>query len=199
LNLMELDNNIYNALSHLEDVIDECLNCENLEERKEVTSASQVGMDSLLMPPLEFAASHVSVRPCSPGLGLKDTVEEYLAPTHSHTDKEGLEEAADELDLTGIDDEEIDSYIMTEKEVEWKTAMWLEENKEYLKEQEVKARKEEKKKRKKFEKKFIRTKRKKSTKEDAIFVKMKQRQKPLRNLILERKYQPKLITMRSTT
>ena len=128
LNLMELDTNINNALSHLEDVIDECLNCENLEERKEVTSASQVGMDSLLMPPLEFAASHVSVRPCSAGLGLKDTVEEYLAPTHSHTDKEGLEEATDELDLTEIDDEEIYSYIMTEKEVEWKTGMWMEVN-----------------------------------------------------------------------
>jgi len=76
------------------------------------------------MPPPEFPARHVSVRPCSPGLVLKDTVEEYLAPIHSQTDKEGLEEATDELDLTEIDDEEIYSYIMTKKEVEWKTGMW---------------------------------------------------------------------------
>ena len=122
LNLMELDTNINNALSHLEDVIDECLNCElkvveNLEESKEVTTASQVGMDSLLMPPPEIAARRVSALPCSPGLGLKDTVEEYLAPTHRHTDKESQKEATEELDLTGIDEDEIDLYILTKKEV----------------------------------------------------------------------------------
>ena len=129
-------------------VIEQCLDgetkvVENLEERKEVKTLSQVGMDSLLMPPPEFAAKRVSALPCSPGLGLKDTVEEYLAPTHSHTDKESQKEATEELDLTGIDEDEIDLYILTEKEVRWKTAMWQKVNKEYLEEQEVKAKREE--------------------------------------------------------
>ena len=129
-------------------VIEQCLDgetkvVENLEERREVKTLSQVGMDSLLMPPPEFAAKRVSALPCSPGLGLKDTVEEYLAPTHSHTDKESQKEATEELDLTGIDEDEIDLYILTKKEVRWKTAMWLKVNKEYLEEQEVKAKREE--------------------------------------------------------
>ena len=31
----------------------------------------------------------------------------------------------DELDLSGIDDEEIDSYIMSEQEIRQKTKLWL--------------------------------------------------------------------------
>ena len=150
LNLMELDTKINNDLSHLEEVIEEYLNVEpkvveTLEESNSVTSGSQGGMDSLLISPPEFAARHVSAQPCSPGLGVKDTVEEYLAPTHTRTDKEGIEEATDELDLNGINDEEIDTYILTKKEVEWKTAMWTKVNKEYLEEQEMKAKREEEK------------------------------------------------------
>ena len=129
-------------------LIKECLDDESKvvkksEERRDVNTVSHVGMDSLLMPPPEFAARRVSALPCSPGLGLKDTVEEYLAPTHRYTDKESQKNATEELDLTGIDEDEIDLYILTEKEVRWKTAMWLKVNKEYLEEQAVKAKREE--------------------------------------------------------
>ncbi|GCB59972.1 hypothetical protein scyTo_0011036 [Scyliorhinus torazame] len=43
-----------------------------------------------------------------------------------------------ELDLDGIDDSEIDRYLLTEKEVEMKTELWLRENADYLKEQKEK-------------------------------------------------------------
>ena len=44
------------------------------------------------------------------------------------------------MDLTGIDDDEIDSYIMTEREIKCKTDLWMRVNAEYLRE---KAEKEE--------------------------------------------------------
>ena len=49
------------------------------------------------------------------------------------------EEISDELDITGIDDEEIDSYLMSPLEFKNKTALWMKVNKEYLKEQIIKA------------------------------------------------------------
>ena len=151
------------------------------------------------MQPPEFSARHVSVRPCSPHLGLKDTVEEYLAPIHIHIDKEGLEEATDELDLTGIDDEEIDSYIMTEKEVEWKTAMWHEVNKEYLKEQEVKARREEKKREEIVRKGIYSNKKKKINKKRYKLRQNDTAPEAIEKLDLGKKISTEIITMRSTT
>ena len=91
--------------------------------------------DSVLMPPPK-----IGVLPLPIGLGLKDTIQEYLTPTASlqpqhesvgatmyegklekkfdvknfarniFDEKEDVEE---ELDLTGIDDDEIDGYIMS--------------------------------------------------------------------------------------
>uniref|UniRef100_A0A671VXU7 Transcription factor IIIB 90 kDa subunit n=1 Tax=Sparus aurata TaxID=8175 RepID=A0A671VXU7_SPAAU len=43
-----------------------------------------------------------------------------------------------ELDLDGIDDQEIDKYILNEREVEVKTELWMKQNAEYLKEQKEK-------------------------------------------------------------
>uniref|UniRef100_A0A3B3UGS2 Transcription factor IIIB 90 kDa subunit n=1 Tax=Poecilia latipinna TaxID=48699 RepID=A0A3B3UGS2_9TELE len=43
-----------------------------------------------------------------------------------------------ELDLEGIDDQEIDKYILNEKEVEVKTELWTKQNADYLKEQKEK-------------------------------------------------------------
>uniref|UniRef100_A0A3P9CCZ9 Transcription factor IIIB 90 kDa subunit n=2 Tax=Haplochromini TaxID=319058 RepID=A0A3P9CCZ9_9CICH len=43
--------------------------------------------------------------------------------------------ASEELDLEGIDDQEIDKYILNEKEVQVKTELWMKQNAEYLKEQ----------------------------------------------------------------
>ncbi|KAJ3612953.1 hypothetical protein NHX12_019210, partial [Muraenolepis orangiensis] len=43
-----------------------------------------------------------------------------------------------ELDLSGIDDGEIDRYLLTDKEIKIKTVLWMAANCDYLKEQKVK-------------------------------------------------------------
>ncbi|KAK7907515.1 hypothetical protein WMY93_016127 [Mugilogobius chulae] len=47
-------------------------------------------------------------------------------------------ESEGELDLNGIDDHEIDKYILNDKEVEVKTALWIKQNEDYLREQKEK-------------------------------------------------------------
>ncbi|EDO28578.1 predicted protein, partial [Nematostella vectensis] len=42
------------------------------------------------------------------------------------------EESGEELDLTGLDDVELDKCLLTEDEIKVKTKIWMEENKEYL-------------------------------------------------------------------
>jgi len=123
-------------------VISECF------ESRSAVSASQAELDSLLMPPPGGpAARHVSSLPCAPGLGLKDTVQEYLQPTAVDVKLQGqnetLEEKEEELDLTDIDEDEIDSYIMTAAEIKQKTTLWLRVNAEYLEEQALKIKREE--------------------------------------------------------
>ena len=39
----------------------------------------------------------------------------------------------DELDISGIEDVEIESYLMSPSEIKNKTALWMKVNKEYLK------------------------------------------------------------------
>merc|ERR1719233_1560127 len=81
--------------------------------------------------------------PCSPGLGLKATIEEYLRPEVDVLEKAATEDLAEhELDLTGIDDDEIESFLLTPEEVKFKTQLWLKVNQEYLEEQREKLKKE---------------------------------------------------------
>ena len=113
-------------------------------------NASQAKLDSILMPPPSSTPTRGSPRPpvtplpCSPGLGLKETVEEYMtSPTKQKEDTKFTEEKEDEeLDLTGIDDDEIDSYLMSPVEIKMKTNLWMKVNEEYLREQEEKIKKE---------------------------------------------------------
>ena len=127
-------------------VIDECLNTGS--SRVDLNS-SQARLDSLLMPPPTLTPTRANPRasaPCSPGLGLKETVEEYMMTTSQTTDDtkpREEEEEDEELDITGIDDDEIDSYLMTPDEIANKTKLWMSVNEEYLKEQEEKLKKEQ--------------------------------------------------------
>ncbi|XP_048106535.1 transcription factor IIIB 90 kDa subunit-like [Alosa alosa] len=71
--------------------------------------------------------------PTAASLGLQDSISKCLGD-----EKENQEDASSEsgeLDLSGIDDEEIERYLLNEKEVKIKTAMWLQQNADYLKEQ----------------------------------------------------------------
>ena len=100
---------------------------ENIKTTKE--------QDKLLMPPPRELTSSNSPLPI--GLGLKDTIQEYLTPAASQTiqnvdtysgkvekkfdvknfarysEPDSLEEEGEELDLTGIDDDEIEGYLMS--------------------------------------------------------------------------------------
>ncbi|KAG7272609.1 hypothetical protein CRUP_033118 [Coryphaenoides rupestris] len=72
-------------------------------------------------------------RPCSQPLssilGLLPTAASLQVPP------EDVEPESGELDLEGIDDQEIEKYILSECEVKTKTALWMKHNEDFLKEQ----------------------------------------------------------------
>ncbi|XP_016364157.1 transcription factor IIIB 90 kDa subunit-like isoform X2 [Sinocyclocheilus rhinocerous] len=71
--------------------------------------------------------------PTAASLGLPESI------TKMREEKENdVEEENCELDLSGIDEDEIDRYILNEKEVKVKTELWMLQNADYLKEQKEK-------------------------------------------------------------
>ncbi|XP_031438084.1 BRF1 RNA polymerase III transcription initiation factor subunit b [Clupea harengus] len=68
--------------------------------------------------------------PSASSLGLK----ECITDNGEHDDKS----ESGELDLEGIDEDEIEKYILNEKEVEAKTELWMKQNEDYLREQKEK-------------------------------------------------------------
>ncbi|XP_026079341.1 BRF1 general transcription factor IIIB subunit a [Carassius auratus] len=71
--------------------------------------------------------------PTAASLGLPESI------TKMREEKENdVEEENGELDLSGIDEDEIDRYILNEKEVKVKTELWMLQNADYLKEQKEK-------------------------------------------------------------
>ncbi|KAF7651313.1 hypothetical protein LDENG_00112900 [Lucifuga dentata] len=64
----------------------------------------------------------------------------FSACRESETGSKPTDEEADggELNLDGIDDLEIEKYILNEKEVEVKTELWMKQNEDYLREQKEK-------------------------------------------------------------
>ncbi|KAA0193529.1 hypothetical protein HAZT_HAZT002891 [Hyalella azteca] len=74
------------------------------------------------------------ILPTTASLGLKQTIEESMEVRPSEPEPP----ESDLLDLEGIDEDEIDSYILTDREKEAKTNLWLDVNKEFLEEQEKK-------------------------------------------------------------
>lgn len=78
------------------------------------------------------------IGPSAASLGLKDTIEECMEIRPSDAQPSTTEV----LDLTGIDDEEIDSYIMSEREIKFKTELWMKLNEEYLEEVRLKEERE---------------------------------------------------------
>lgn len=70
------------------------------------------------------------MRPSAASLGIKESIEECMEIRPS----EPQPEESGELDLTGIDDDEIDSYILSSSEVMAKTEMWMKINADYLEE-----------------------------------------------------------------
>ena len=129
---------------------EEFITADTLETIDAIVNDRSNEIDAMLMPPPGITKKQVNSTPA--GLGLRDSIQDYLVaaekpPSQEETSKAPKEKENDEdgeLDLTDIDDAEIDGYIMTDKEIEFKTKMWMRVNAEYLKEQEEKAERERK-------------------------------------------------------
>ncbi|KAM3861141.1 transcription factor IIIB 90 kDa subunit-like [Diretmus argenteus] len=97
--------------------------------------------DGMPEPEQEGSESQRQPAPLTSILGKLPTATSLsLRETLSVTDDKETDEQSDsgELDLNGIDDQEIDKYILNDKEVQTKTALWMKQNEEYLKEQKEK-------------------------------------------------------------
>ncbi|XP_045918594.1 transcription factor IIIB 90 kDa subunit-like [Micropterus dolomieu] len=79
-------------------------------------------------------ASILGRMPSAATLGLTETIGSCIGDGKENNG------AADggELDLSGIDDREIELYLLSDKEIKVKTALWMAENSDYLKEQKEK-------------------------------------------------------------
>ncbi|XP_031436833.1 BRF1 RNA polymerase III transcription initiation factor subunit a isoform X2 [Clupea harengus] len=99
---------------------------EEEEEEEEQAAPRRRPSVAALLGPLPTAAS----------LGLQDSIDHCLGDEKENQDDATSESG--ELDLNGIDDEEIELYLLNEKEVKIKTALWLQQNADYLKEQKEK-------------------------------------------------------------
>lgn len=73
--------------------------------------------------------------PTAASLGISDSIRECIS-SQSRDPTDALGDG--ELDLSGIDDLEIDRYILNESEARVKAELWMRENAEYLREQKEK-------------------------------------------------------------
>lgn len=81
--------------------------------------------------PIKQSISYSSLRPTAASLGIKEVLSECYKETDSNPED-------GELDLQGIDDEELDKFLLNEEEIKLKTSMWMAENSDYLKTMEEK-------------------------------------------------------------
>lgn len=65
-------------------------------------------------------------------MGLANSLDDCSS---TQPQSESIEDGNGEIDLTGIDDGEIDSYIMSEQEAQYKDSLWMKINATFLKEQ----------------------------------------------------------------
>ncbi|XP_043837865.1 transcription factor IIIB 90 kDa subunit isoform X2 [Dromiciops gliroides] len=73
--------------------------------------------------------------PTAASLGITESIRECISPQS----QEPNENSGDgELDLNGIDDSEIDRYILNENEAQIKAELWMKEHADYVKEQKEK-------------------------------------------------------------
>ncbi|XP_077179986.1 transcription factor IIIB 90 kDa subunit isoform X2 [Paroedura picta] len=117
------DEELEAAANHLnKDFCNELAMKDQLQEKE--AAAGPPALESLLGP-LPTAAS----------LGITESIKEcILTKGRDHGESTG----DGELDLSGIDDREIDMYILNETEAKIKAELWMKENADYLKEQKEK-------------------------------------------------------------
>ncbi|XP_074547546.1 BRF1 general transcription factor IIIB subunit a [Halichoeres trimaculatus] len=72
--------------------------------------------------------------PTAASLGLNESITDCIS---NEKENDGAADSG-ELDLSGIDDSEIELYLLSDTEIKIKTALWMAENSDYLKEQKEK-------------------------------------------------------------
>ncbi|XP_060722525.1 BRF1 RNA polymerase III transcription initiation factor subunit b isoform X2 [Tachysurus vachellii] len=125
------------AAQHLtEEIINQVL--PNLEQGPQGgTEAQEQGKEAAELPsdptrvPLTLLLGPF---PSAASLGLTDSIRQCLSDEGEDEDKSDN----GELDLEGIDEDEIEKYILNENEVQAKTELWMKQNEEYLREQKEK-------------------------------------------------------------
>nr|XP_035969412.1 transcription factor IIIB 90 kDa subunit isoform X3 [Halichoerus grypus] len=97
-----------------------------------ISSSSEVagGPEGARGPPA--LESLLGPLPTAASLGISDSIRECIS-SQSQDPMDGCGDG--ELDLSGIDDLEIDRYILNEAEARVKAELWMRENAEYLREQ----------------------------------------------------------------
>ncbi|XP_075782528.1 transcription factor IIIB 90 kDa subunit isoform X1 [Pelodiscus sinensis] len=126
------DEELEAAANHLnKDFYNELLNKDRL--KKNEGRDCKDGNDAPVWPPA--LESLLGPLPTAASLGITESIKECI----STKDGDHNENAGDgELDLSGIDDTEIDRYILDETEAQIKAELWMKENADYLKEQKEK-------------------------------------------------------------
>ncbi|KAJ8341337.1 hypothetical protein SKAU_G00336280 [Synaphobranchus kaupii] len=92
------------------------------------------GEDEPVPPRHPSLASLLGPLPTAASLGLSESIKECI---DMKRDDDVTSENGD-LDLNGIDDDEIERYLLNDKEVQIKTELWMRQNADYLQEQKEK-------------------------------------------------------------
>ncbi|XP_006820568.1 transcription factor IIIB 90 kDa subunit-like [Saccoglossus kowalevskii] len=119
---------------HVDDDVDDDVGIDN-----HCTNRNNEELDTLLLSEASWEGAYSGPRPSAVSLGLTQTIEECMQVP----EEESVPEDDGELDLTGIDDSELEKFILSDNEVELKTEIWMKENAEYLKQQKEKEEKEQ--------------------------------------------------------
>ncbi|XP_041809819.1 BRF1 RNA polymerase III transcription initiation factor subunit a [Chelmon rostratus] len=96
---------------------------ENQELEEDVPKRKAPSLESIL-----------GTMPTAATLGLNQSISDCIG---EEKENDGAADGG-ELDLSGIDDSEIELYLLSDKEIQVKTALWMAENSDYLKEQKEK-------------------------------------------------------------
>uniref|UniRef100_A0A3B3Q3P6 Transcription factor IIIB 90 kDa subunit n=1 Tax=Paramormyrops kingsleyae TaxID=1676925 RepID=A0A3B3Q3P6_9TELE len=102
-------------------------------EASRAEEGSEAESEQVVLPRYPPLASLLGPLPTAASLGLSESIQKCI----TEKDVDGNSENG-ELDLKGIDDDEIERYILNEKEVKIKTELWMQQNADYLKEQKEK-------------------------------------------------------------
>ncbi|KAI1895384.1 hypothetical protein AGOR_G00105740 [Albula goreensis] len=124
------DEELEAAADHLRKV----LYSDALSRSPEEEESQEEAPEQPLPPRHPSLASLLGPLPTAASLGLAESIQQCI----EEKKEDDAQSENGDLDLNGIDDDEIERYILNDKEVEIKTELWMKQNADYLKEQKEK-------------------------------------------------------------